>query len=255
LQGEPCPGVVLVLQDVTELRRLEHLRQEFVANVSHELKTPLAAIKACAETLQDGAIDRPEVNREFTMKIEHEADRLNDLIVDMLRLAKIESGHEPVDLATVSLQETTADCVQRHLASAKRKDVKLVIETSDPALAVRADRDGVLTILDNLVDNALKYTDAGGLIKLKWTELGKDTIQIDVADNGAGIPDEHQSRVFERFYRVDQARSRELGSTGLGLAIVKHLSQSFGGTVSLDSQPGKGSTFRVSLPKAQGDLK
>jgi two-component system phosphate regulon sensor histidine kinase PhoR len=249
LLGEPCPGVVLVLQDVTELRRLEHLRQEFVANVSHELKTPLTAIKAYAETLQSGAIDDPKINREFTANIEREADRLNNLIVDLLRLAKIESGHEPFEILSVDLADTIRDCVHRHQLDAQRKQLTLIAEEGDDGCHVQADQDGLRAILDNLVDNALKYTEPGGRVNVRWTDSENGTINMLVSDTGIGIPYEHQSRVFERFFRVDQARSRELGSTGLGLAIVKHLAHAFGGTVVVCSQPDVGTTVRVLLPR------
>lgn len=251
LHGEPCPGVVLVLRDVTELRRLEHLRQEFVANVSHELKTPLTTIKAYAETLQDGAIDQPDVNRKFTANIEREADRLHLLIMDMLRLARIESGQAPFAISSVDLTDAIHECLQRHHADAQRKQVMLETGDGQTDALVQADREGLLTILDNLVDNALKYTEPGGKVTLDWTDIGNGNLRILISDTGIGIPVEHQSRVFERFFRVDQARSRELGSTGLGLAIVKHLSQAFGGSVALCSQPDEGTTFRVLLPSAR----
>jgi two-component system phosphate regulon sensor histidine kinase PhoR len=247
LPGEPCPGVVLVLQDVTELRRLEHLRQEFVANVSHELKTPLTAIKAYTETLQAGAIDDAAINRHFLDQIEREADRLLELIVDMLRLAQIESGHEGFRIGSVSVYEAMLECRRRHETAARRKGIKLLTTSDDKTLTVRADKEGFRQILDNLVDNAIKYTDPGGQVVLGWHDDETEAV-IEVCDTGIGIPAEAQERVFERFYRVDKARSRDVGSTGLGLSIVKHLAHTFGGSVSVESQLDEGSRFTVRLP-------
>ncbi|MEM8678002.1 MAG: ATP-binding protein [Planctomycetota bacterium] len=246
LPGDPCPGVVMVLENVTELRRLEHLRQEFVANVSHELKTPLTAIKAYSETLLGGALEDQQNNRKFLTQIETEADRLHDLIIDMLRLAQIESGHEQFEMASVDLAAEMRDCIERHLAPAQRKQVELQIEESLSPMHVRADREGLREIVDNLIDNAIKYTERGGVVTARWTSRA-DRAVLEVSDTGIGIPQESLGRVFERFYRVDKARSRELGSTGLGLSIVKHMVQTFGGTVSAESEEGLGSTFRVEL--------
>ena len=250
LQGDPCPGVVLVLQDITELRRLEHLRQEFVANVSHELKTPLASIQAYAETLAEGAIDRPDVGRQFLGNIQREADRLNALIVDMLKLARIESGHAPFDIESVALREAITESVRRQEHVASHKNIEIHVDGPSVPLYVAADVEGLRTILDNLLDNAIKYTEEGGRVTVQW-ESQASVVEICVADNGVGIPREHQARVFERFFRVDQSRSRELGSTGLGLAIVKHIAQAFGGTIRVESEPQRGSKFYVTLPTSQ----
>ncbi len=251
LHGEPCPGVVLVLQDVTDLRRLENLRQEFIANVSHELKTPLSAIKAYAETLQSGAIDDPSINRKFTANIESEAERLNVLIAKMLQLAKIESGHEPFEVVPVEVYGAVQKCIEQHAPLAIQKQLSLrVVEFEDYDLRVLADRDGLATILNNLVENAIKYTSQGGEIVVRYAAESDNNVRIEVRDSGIGIPPELQSRVFERFYRVDSARSRDLGSTGLGLAIVKHLAATFGGSISVYSEIDQGSTFQVLLPRA-----
>lgn len=251
LHGDPCPGVVLVLQDVTDLRRLEHLRQEFIANVSHELKTPLAAIKAFAETLRAGAIDDPGINRKFTASIEEEAERLNDLIAKMLKLAKIESGHEPFVIVPIRLEDALEQCLERHDPLAAQKQLSLRVEaTGGKDVSVWADRDGLTTILNNLVDNAIKYTGAGGEVVIRYAALDDQVVRIEVSDSGVGIPAELQPRVFERFYRVETSRSREFGSSGLGLAIVKHLAHHFNGSVSVRSEVDRGSTFEVLLPNA-----
>jgi two-component system phosphate regulon sensor histidine kinase PhoR len=249
LPGAPCPGVVLVLHDVTELRRLENLRQDFVANVSHELKTPLSSIKAYAETLLGGAIHDQENNVVFLRRIEEQAERLHVLILDMLSLARIETGREAFEIGPVPLERVSNASITQHQAKAVAKRIELTTEPSPSSISVRADEDGVRTILDNLIDNAIKYTPEGGRVTLRW-ELEIATARVEVRDTGIGIAKVDQARIFERFYRVDKARSRELGGTGLGLSIVKHLVQAFGGTVSVSSEIGSGSTFCVRLPLA-----
>jgi two-component system, OmpR family, phosphate regulon sensor histidine kinase PhoR len=249
LPGEPCPGVVLVIHDTTELRRLESLRRDFVANVSHELKTPLSSIKACAETLRNGALADPQASERFLGRIEEQSDRLHHLILDLLSLARIESGQQTFDISAVGVAEVANACIEAHRQAAEAKNIQLSAVPWPEDCRVRADREGLREILDNLVDNAIKYTPQGGTVKLQW-RIDGDGASIDVVDTGIGIHASEQPRVFERFYRVDKARSRELGGTGLGLAIVKHLVQSFGGKVSVESEPGKGSRFRVELPRA-----
>jgi two-component system phosphate regulon sensor histidine kinase PhoR len=242
LPGSPPRGAVLVLHDTSELRRLERLRQDFVANVSHELKTPLSVITACVETLLDGAVDDPEARGPFLEQIAEQADRLHALILDMLSLARIESGTEALDFEAVPLEPLVQACLDRHRARAEGKglglqiaDCRLQIGQSAPNLqsaicnlqsgvAVWADAEALSEILDNLVDNALKYTSPGGRIGVRWR-----------------AEDDHG---------VDKARSRELGGTGLGLSIVKHLVQSMHGTVSAASRLGQGTTFSVRLPRA-----
>jgi len=250
LPGEPCPGVVMVLEDVTELRRLENLRRDFVANVSHELKTPLSSIKAYAETLLAGALDDGEHRRQFVARIDEQADRLHQLIQDLLSLARIESGAEVHQIVPLPLAELVAGCVEYHLAAADAKQINLRCEPIGENVRVAADFEGLREILDNLLDNAIKYTPPGGQVTLRARIEGGHVL-IAVQDTGIGIAAEDQPRVFERFYRVDRARSRELGGTGLGLSIVKHLVQAFGGGVSLESEPGQGSTFTVRLKLAE----
>lgn len=248
LPGSPCPGVVLVMHDVTDLRRLENLRQEFVANVSHELKTPLTSIKAYTETLLGGAISDPEHNVVFLRRIEEQAERLHQLILDVLSLARIESNAEHIQIESLPLPDIVAQCVEEHLTAADAKDVELRAELGDP-LVVLAEEEGLRTILDNLVNNALKYTPNHGQVTVRCRTEDRMAL-IEVVDTGIGIAPEHQARIFERFYRADLARSRELGGTGLGLSIVKHLVQAFGGSVAVTSQVGHGSTFSIRLPLA-----
>jgi two-component system phosphate regulon sensor histidine kinase PhoR len=252
LPGDPCLGAVLVFHDVTELRRLENLRQEFVANVSHELKTPLSSIKAYVETLLHGALEDPENNVTFLRRIEEQADRLHGLILDLLRLARVETGQEVFEITTVPLGELIHSCVAEHRTAANAKRIALDVESHDGALCVRADEEGVRTILNNLVDNAIKYTPDGGRVTIRWN-AEDSVVELAVQDTGIGISPEDQARIFERFYRVDKARSRELGGTGLGLAIVKHLAQAFGGSVAVSSAVGRGSTFTVRFPRASSD--
>ncbi len=249
LPGEPCPGVVVVLYDMTRLRRLESLRQEFVANVSHELKTPLSSIKAYAETLRAGAINDERHNLEFVQRIEDQAERLHQLIMDLLSLARIESGEEAYEIVDVDLVEAVEVCLEENRQAAEGKAITLRIVPPEEPVVVRADDEAVRQILENLVNNAIKYTPANGEVHVRWQRAGAEAL-IEVQDTGIGIEAEHQERLFERFYRVDKARSRELGGTGLGLSIVKHLAQFFGGSVGVRSVVGQGSTFWVRLPLA-----
>jgi two-component system phosphate regulon sensor histidine kinase PhoR len=253
LPGSAARGAVLVLHDTSELRRLERVRQEFVTNVSHELKTPLSVIKACVETLLDGAADDPAYRVSFLQQISDQGERLHALILDLLSLARIESGTEVFEFRNVPLEPVVATCLERHAARAEAKHQ--VLEAIGPnratpdsaAVSVWADEEAVGEILDNLVDNAVKYTPEGGKILVRWH---KDTAQVclEVEDSGIGIPEADLPRIFERFYRVDKARSRELGGTGLGLSIVKHLVQAMNGSILARSQVGKGTVFSVRLP-------
>jgi two-component system phosphate regulon sensor histidine kinase PhoR len=246
-ETEP-PGVVVVLQDVTELRQLENMRQNFVANVSHELKTPLASIKAYAETLKLGALNDKQRNLQFVEQIESQADFLNQQIQDLLQLARVESGQAALDIQRVNLNHECEQCVSRFAELARTNKIKLSLKGGEPPPLARADVEGLATVLNNLVTNALSYTPAGGEVCVSTYYDGNSAV-AEVADTGIGIAVEHQSRIFERFYRVDKARSRDKGGTGLGLSIVKHLVLSFGGSVELESRPGKGTKFRICLPK------
>lgn len=248
LPGDPCQGVVVVLYDVTNIRRLEDLRREFVANVSHELKTPLSSIKAYAETLRLGAINDAENNLAFVECIEEQAERLHQLILDLLHLARVESGREAFDIREVALADIINRCVPTYRKRAEAKNLQVGVDMPDGSVMVRADEEGVITILDNLVNNAIQYTPDGGSVTIRC-RLEESAAVLEVEDTGIGIARLDQERVFERFYRVDKARSRELGGTGLGLAIVKHLTQAFGGELSLTSEPGEGSTFRIHFPR------
>ena len=250
LPGNPCPGAVLVLHDVTELRRLENLRREFVSNVSHELKTPLAAIGAYTETLLDGALEDSNVRRTFVSRISEQSERLNNLILELLELARIESGEHVFHVDIVDVNEVLRTSVDSHQAIAQAKQLTLTTSFSETQLLGLADPEGLRTIIDNLIGNAINYTRPGGSITVR-SRSEDQLVFFEVEDNGVGIAKEFQSRIFERFFRVDRARSREVGGTGLGLSIVKHLCQLFGGNVKVKSQIGQGSTFTVHLDKAR----
>jgi two-component system phosphate regulon sensor histidine kinase PhoR len=243
-------GAVLVLHDTTELRRLERLRQEFVANVSHELKTPLSAIKALVETLEDGAADDPRARSNFLGRISRQADRLNLLILDLLSLARIESGSELYDFQAIPVDALVEACVEQARPRAEARQQVLEVRPPAQPVNVWADEEAVGQILSNLLDNAVKYTPEQGRVRLSWS-VQADQVCIEVADTGIGIPEADLPRIFERFYRVDKARSREMGGTGLGLSIVKHLTQAMHGSVRATSRVGCGSMFHVCLPLAR----
>jgi two-component system phosphate regulon sensor histidine kinase PhoR len=250
LPGRPSPGAVFVFHDVTELRRLERMRQDFVANASHELKTPLASIKAYTETLLDWALHDETVNSRFLQGIDEQVERLNQLILDLLSLARIESGQESFQHSPLHLIPVLEACVEAHRGRAQSKNLSLTFlpQGLDHSALVLADEEALRQIADNLIDNAIKYTPEGGLVSVSCFG-DHDEACIEVADTGIGIPRDDLPRIFERFYRVDKARSRELGGTGLGLSIVKHLMQSIGGQIDVASRVGAGTKFTVHIPR------
>jgi two-component system phosphate regulon sensor histidine kinase PhoR len=235
-----------VASDISQLRRLEQVRQEFVANASHELKTPLASIKACVETLLDGALDDIEIRVRFLQTVSEQTERLDKLVRDRLALTRIESEERQPTLHPVALASVVDLCIHQHVQNAERKQMRLITVPPEQPVQIFADEESLEQVLDNLIDNAIKYTNAGGTITVRWGAEG-ERCRLEVEDTGIGIPQAHLPRVFERFYRVDRARSRELGGTGLGLSIVKHLVQIMGGSVSVSSRLGKGTTFTVEL--------
>ncbi len=250
LPGNPPSGAVLVFHDVTDLRRLERMRQDFVANASHELKTPLASIKAYTETLIDWALHDETVNRRFLERIDEQVERLNLLILDMLSLARLDSGQEFFEHGPLSLVPVLESCLEVHRGRAEAKNLSLTFDTGslDGETLVVADEEAIRQIFDNLIDNAIKYTGDGGEVRVTCS-LAADAVSVEVSDTGIGIPRDELPRIFERFYRVDKARSRELGGTGLGLSIVKHLISSIHGQISVTSRPGSGSRFTVKIPR------
>lgn len=245
---EGLQGAVLVLHDITRLRRLEEVRKEFVANVSHELRTPLASIKGFAETLRRGGLDDAEHRMEFVETIERHADGLTRLVEDLLELASIESGKRGLRRESVGLRAFADEVWQSIRPIAKKKGVEFVNDAPE-GLSIWFDRAALNQVLQNLLANAVKYNRDGGTVTLRAAEAdGGSRLRISVEDTGIGVPRADLPRVFERFYRVDKARSRELGGTGLGLSIVKHLVEGHGGDVSADSVEGKGSSFHFVVP-------
>jgi two-component system phosphate regulon sensor histidine kinase PhoR len=239
--------VLLVLRDVTEARRLEATRRDFVANASHELRTPVAAIRGAAETLLAGALASPDDARQFVGIVARHAERLGRLTQALLDLSRIEAGEWPLELGRVEAAPLLHQLVELHAPAAAERRIALRAEAGD-GVALRADARAVEQVLVNLVDNALKYTPEGGTVTIRATRDG-DAAVLSVADTGNGIERHHLPRIFERFYRVDPGRSRDQGGTGLGLAIVKHLVQAQGGDVGVESGSG-GSRFWVRLPAA-----
>ena len=246
---EPA-GAVLVLMDVTQIHALERVRRDFVANLSHEMKTPLTAIRGFSETLLDGNLDGSPEQRRFLGIIRQHAVRLSHLTDDLMRLARIEAGKLEAEPVPVRI-ETVVDSV---LESARLKagDRSLSVRVPDDVRPVDTDPTLLTDILQNLVDNAIRYSASDGRIKVA-TKFGEAEVRISVSDNGAGIPRAHLGRIFERFYRVDPARSREVGGTGLGLAIAKHTVEVLGGRIEVESAPKQGSKFTVVLPAPQPD--
>jgi two-component system phosphate regulon sensor histidine kinase PhoR len=247
LTGRGNLGVVAVLSDVTDLRRLETLRRDFVANVSHELRTPIAAIRAAAETLEGGAVDDTVAARDFVGMISRHAERLHELVEDLLELSRIEAQKLDLKPTLIDATELLDHMVGLYALSASRHGIDLSAERCPRTLAVTADRRALEQILSNLIDNAIKYASAGASVTLSAAQREGDVV-IAVADTGPGIAAKHLPRLFERFYRVDRGRSRDVGGTGLGLSIVKHLTEALGGHVMVESLPGVGSTFTVHLP-------
>jgi two-component system phosphate regulon sensor histidine kinase PhoR len=232
--------------DITQIEHLETVRQEFLSNISHELRTPLTAILAFVETLEDGAIDDHENNRRFLGVIRKNGERMHHLINDILELSAIESGNVRIRLKKTNLAPLIDEIFTNVSAKAHEREISLINEIPKNAV-VLADSIRLEQMLTNLIDNAVKFNRRAGHVTVSCRQTAEKDV-ISVADMGEGILDEHLQRIFERFYRTDRARSREIGGTGLGLAIVKHLARLHGGEVSVESIPGEGSTFIIELP-------
>jgi two-component system phosphate regulon sensor histidine kinase PhoR len=243
--GKASHGAVGVFFDITRLERLELIRQEFLSNVSHELRTPLTSIIALAETLEAGAIDNPEHNRRFLTIIQKNAARMHRLIDDILELSAIEAGNVKVGQEIVKLRALVEDVVGSLSTAASIHEITLQ-NLVPPDATVFADPHRLVQMLTNLIDNAIKFNREGGVVSIKYEGGVRDKISVE--DTGEGIPAHHLDRLFERFYRVDRARSRELGGTGLGLAIVKHLARAHEGEVTVESRFGEGTRFTIELP-------
>ncbi|MBI4553264.1 MAG: PAS domain S-box protein [Candidatus Latescibacteria bacterium] len=243
-------GLVAVFHDITDLRRLERVRRDFVANVSHELRTPLTSIKGYAETLLDGALDDATAARRFLEAIQKHANRLQALVEDLLQLSRLESGRTEVNLLPCDLGALARRVVESLDDRMSRKRLSVQVETPDSLSPALADEALMEQVFFNLLDNAIKYTPDGGRITVRVYAQPTD-VHVEVTDTGIGIPAEALPRIFERFYRVDRARSRELGGTGLGLSIVKHIVEVHGGRVWAESEMGRGSTFHLALAAVQ----
>ena len=242
----PTGRIVVTMADITQRRRLEVLRRDFVANASHELKTPVAAVRALAETLQTALPDDPEAGHRFAERIGREAERLDTLVRDLLDLSRVERG--ALDVEPVDLVGLVKEVAGGYADLAEERRITLATELR-PGVTMRGDRAQLALLLSNLIDNALRHTPAQGTVHVRLDPAeGRAVLQV--ADTGEGIPAGELPRVFERFYRVDKARARQTGGTGLGLAIVRHVAEAHGGTVRVDSELARGTTFTVSLPVA-----
>jgi two-component system phosphate regulon sensor histidine kinase PhoR len=241
-------GYILVMSDVTEVRRLETVRRDFVANVSHELRTPVSIIRANAETLLDGAVDDPVHARPLLEAAHRNAERLSRIITDLLDLSRLEAGRYEINRQAVPAAEITGRAIDAVERAAAERGTAITAEVP-PALAVLADDKALEQVLVNYLENAVKYTPAGGQVAVAARRTG-DRIRIEVRDNGPGIEARHRARVFERFYRIDPGRSRDMGGTGLGLSIVKHMAEAMGGAVGVDPVAPHGSAFWIELQAA-----
>ena len=242
----PTGRIVVTMADITQRRRLEVLRRDFVANASHELKTPVAAVRALAETLQTALPDDPEAGHRFAERIGREAERLDTLVRDLLDLSRVERG--ALDVEPVDLVGLVKEVAGGYADLAEERRITLGTELR-PGVTMRGDRAQLALLLSNLIDNALRHTPAQGTVHVRL-DPAEGRALLQVADTGEGIPAGELPRVFERFYRVDKARARQTGGTGLGLAIVRHVAEAHGGTVRVDSELARGTTFTVSLPVA-----
>lgn len=247
LEKNTVSGCLMVLHDITEIRKLETMRRDFVANVSHELKTPLTSIKGFVETLLEGALEDKENSRHFLKIIQEHAERLNSLINDLLDLSAIESEETQLEAEEFKLKELADKVLSSFKAQLKNRTIEAK-NNLDGNLFVKADKARIEQVFTNLLDNAIKFNKDKGFIRIYSQDL-PDKIKIIVEDSGIGIPQKDIPRIFERFYRVDKARSRELGGTGLGLSIVKHIVGLHRGTVGVESTEGLGSKFFFTLPK------
>jgi two-component system phosphate regulon sensor histidine kinase PhoR len=249
LNAGHASGALLVLRDVTQLRHLEKVRRDFIANVSHDLRTPLASIKGFAETLRDGALADPTHALEFVQSIEKHADNMIALVQDLLELTSIESGQRRPSIRPVKVAEVLTEAIRDLAPLARKKNVEIKNDVDSAAGTALVDEKQLKQILINLTENAIKFNEKNGWVRFT-AERADGHLRLIVADNGAGIPAQDLARIFERFYRTDRARSRDHGGTGLGLSIVKHLVEANHGTVTVESSVGKGSQFTVSFPLA-----
>lgn len=237
--------VILTIEDRTEARRVDETRRDFVANISHELKTPIGAIALLAETLQD-ATDDPAAVQKFAASLQREANRLGHIVQEIIELSRLQAATYVADSRLVSLNDVIADSIDRTRIAADSKQMKIVSNLNEE-ISVRGNYEQLATAITNLIENAIIYSDPAGQVGIALRSVG-DNAEVVVTDSGIGIAIDEQSRIFERFYRVDPSRSRETGGTGLGLAIVKHIALNHGGEINVFSKPGLGSTFTLTIP-------
>lgn len=243
-------GLIAVLHDVTEQERVEEERREFVANVSHELRTPLTSMKSYLEALQDGAVNDPDIAPQFLEVTSNETDRMIRLVNDLLQLSKMDSKDYSVSVAEIDAPQLVNHVIDRFEMTTKNQEIQFKRRIPEQEITVQGDRDKLMQLMDNIVSNAVKYSPEGGTINVSLKQE-QERLVVSVKDEGVGIPKENIPHVFDRFYRVDKARSRNLGGTGLGLAIAKEIAMAHGGNIWVSSEWGKGTTFSFSLPYAQ----
>ncbi|WFD10232.1 two-component system histidine kinase PnpS [Tepidibacter hydrothermalis] len=244
---EEVKGLILVVQDITEHEKLDTMRKEFVANVSHELKTPITTIKSYTETLLDGAMDDKEICGSFLSVIDKESDRMARLVSDLLQLSRMDHKKNNFNSSRFDIDNLIKDIVNKLDISFKEKNHIIKIGLCDKNIIINGDKDRIEQVIQNILSNAIKYTPDNGVVSINIKEEDEQAV-ISIKDNGIGIPKKDVSRIFERFYRVDKARSRDMGGTGLGLSIAKHIIEQHGGDISVESEVGKGTEFKIKLP-------
>jgi two-component system phosphate regulon sensor histidine kinase PhoR len=243
-------GFLVILQDLTQVRFLQTVRRDFISNISHELRTPLASLRAIVETLQDGALEEPELAARFLDRADGEIDTMTQMVEELLELARIESGEVPLQMTETGIVDLVQVPYERIQSQADRRGIILSRDIPDDLPHVLADAERMYRVVSNLLHNAIKFTDAGGTVRIAAYAEGERPadVTILVHDNGIGIADDDIGRIFERFYKSDRARTRGVGGTGLGLAIARHLVEAHGGRIWVNSKEGKGTTFYFTIP-------